>query len=124
MVKEERTFEEVAEQQRTTKEEATAEGIGTPEPGVQLPARSYADPSGVADLGVDEPVLSPPLAADDPGPASTPTGEYAGETEADRQEADQLRHRLEAAFPSTRGNWKEAGHMPDHGPTDSADEAK
>lgn len=112
MTRRKRTFEEVAAKQRTTKDEAGREGIGIPEPGVELPARSYPDPTGVADLGVDEPVLNPPVTEDDRGPGSRPTGMYAGETEADRQEEGRLRHVLEEEFPSTRGSWKHEGKVP------------
>jgi hypothetical protein len=121
MARRERTFEEVAEKQRTTKDEAGREGIGIPEPGVEFPARSYPDPTGVADLGVDEPVLNPPVAENDPGPGSRPTGWFAGETEADRQEEGRLRHALEEEFPSSRGSWKEGGQVPSRGRADSDD---
>jgi hypothetical protein len=43
--------------QRATIDEARDEGIGEPEDGVELAVPSYADTGGVADLGVDEPVV-------------------------------------------------------------------
>ena len=48
---------ETQEQQRATKDEARNQGVGTPEVGTELPARSSTDDSGVADLGVEEPVV-------------------------------------------------------------------
>src|SRR5688500_13204223 len=103
-----REFERVAEAQRTTKGEARAEGIGVPDRGTELPARSYADETGVADLGVDEPVVSPPGADVD----SDPTGLFAGDTEADIRDEDGVRRVLEHGFPDTEGTWKEGGRVP------------
>ena len=111
-------FERVAAAQRTTKAEARRQGIGTPDAGVEPPARSYPDASGVADLGVDEPVLSPSPAADGPRSDSDPTGMFAGETEADRREEDEVRRVLEAGFPRTKGTWKEGGRVPSAGAND------
>jgi hypothetical protein len=41
---------------------------------------------------------------------------YAGETEADRQEENALRQKLEEKFPGTKGDWKESGAVPDTDP--------
>ena len=57
-------FERVAEEQRTTKEEARRQGVGAPEPGVEPAAPSYADETGVTDLGVGEPRVPAPLVGD------------------------------------------------------------
>jgi hypothetical protein len=57
-------FERVAEEQRTTKEAARRQGVGTPEPGVEPAAPSYADETGVTDLGVGEPRVPAPLVGD------------------------------------------------------------
>lgn len=57
-------FERVAEEQRTTKAEAQRQGVGTPEPGVEPAAPSYADESGTSDLGVGEPRVPAPLVGD------------------------------------------------------------
>ena len=56
--------ERIAEEQRTTKEEARRQGVGTPEPGVEPAAPSYADETGVTDLGVGEPRVPAPLVGD------------------------------------------------------------
>ncbi|CAA9523180.1 MAG: hypothetical protein AVDCRST_MAG73-306 [uncultured Thermomicrobiales bacterium] len=108
--------EKVVEAQRTTKAEARQQGIGAPEPGAEPSARSYPDETGVADLGVGEPVVSPAV-RDDPGPrpSANPTGMLAGETSEDRQEEASVRRALEARFPGTRGHWKEAGRVPGAG---------
>lgn len=124
MARRERTLEDVATKQRTTKDEGGRKGIGTPEPGVELPAPSYPDPTGVADLGVDEPVLTPNVADDCPETGSTPTGMYAGETRADRQEEDRLRRMLEEEFPSTRGAWKDGGEVPSSDRDESDDDGR
>jgi hypothetical protein len=107
-------FDKVAKAQRTTKAEARHQGIGAPDEGLELPARSYPDATGVADLGVDEPVLPAPPATgdDDPRPGPDPTGMFAGETEAGLREEDRVRRVLEAGFPETRGKWKEGGRAP------------
>jgi hypothetical protein len=108
-----REFERVAEIERTTKEEAQAEGIGHAEQGIELPARSYHDETGVADFGVDEPNLAPTTRdSGEADPSRDPTGLFAGETEADRREEDEGRKVLEQRFPSTRGRWKESGAVP------------
>src|SRR5687768_11516561 len=91
-------FDRIVEAQRTTKDEARQHGIGTPDAGTELPARSYPDDSGVADLGVNEPVVSP-AGTDDSGPGSDPTGMFAGETEDDRREEDGVRRILEEGLP-------------------------
>ena len=52
-----REFKRLADTHRTTKDDARSEGIGSAEPGIELPARSYLDETGVADLGVDEPTV-------------------------------------------------------------------
>ena len=80
----------------------------TPEGGVKPPVPSYTDEGGVSDLGVDEPVL--PEADEDESP---PTGMYAGETAASAAAEDAARDRLEKRFPSTRGDWKDAGAVPE-----------
>jgi hypothetical protein len=105
MDKRDEEVKRVAEAQRTTKAEARRRGIGTPEPGTDLPARSYTDGSGVADLGVDEPALpaAPESEGRAPRPGPDPIGMFAGESEEDRREADPVRRVLEAGFPETRG---------------------
>ncbi len=60
------TDDEVREQHRATKDDARRQGIGTPDEGTELPARSYPDDSGVADLGVEEPVVPEPARGDGP----------------------------------------------------------
>ena len=106
-------FEQVAEAQRTTKAEARRQEGGAPDPGIEVPARSYPDPTGVADLGVDEPVVSPQLEDDrPPGTAPDPTGMFAGETAADRRDEEAVRRVLEERFPESRGAWKEGGRVP------------
>lgn len=102
-------FERVAGAQRTTKAEASAEGIGNADSGAELPARSYPDETGVADLGVDEPVVM----AEDTVDGSNPTGSFAGETLADRRAEDAVRRVLEDGFPESRGRWKRGGRVPD-----------
>jgi hypothetical protein len=57
-------FERVTKEQRTTKEEARRQGIGTPESGAEPDAPSYADETGTADLGVGEPRVPAPLVGD------------------------------------------------------------
>jgi hypothetical protein len=93
---------------RTEKNEARAEDPDAPAGGVQPPVPTYTDEGGVSDLGVDEPVL-PEADADD----SPPTGMYAGETEASAAEEDAVRRRLEERFPTTRGDWKDSGAVPE-----------
>ena len=61
--------DDVRERQRATIGDARRQGIGAPEPGAELPARSYADPTGVTDLGVAEPIVPEPLTGDKPEPA-------------------------------------------------------
>ncbi|HVL25357.1 MAG TPA: hypothetical protein VM450_14805 [Thermomicrobiales bacterium] len=94
---------------RTEKNEARGEDPAATAGGIQPPVPSYTDEGGVSDLGVDEPVL-PEADADD----SPPTGMYAGETEASAAEEDEARRRLEEWFPSTRGDWKDSGAVPEN----------
>ena len=98
---------------RTPVEEARSSDPAAPDEGATPTPLSFTEKAGVVDLGVEEPVL--PEAAPDATQraASPPTGMYAGETEADRQAEDAVRERLEERFPNTRGDWKDAGAMPD-----------
>ena len=111
--------EHTAEAQRTTKSEARSQGVGAAEPGTELPARSYPDESGVADLGVDEPVLTAPRTGTD----SDPTGTFAGETRESRRAEDAVRRVLEDGFPATEGTWKEGGRVPSDDAVRPADDS-
>jgi hypothetical protein len=93
---------------RTTKAAARAGDEGT-----EPPVGSYTDASGVSDLGVDEPVLPASVEDAESRSDTSPTGMYAGETEADRQKEDDFRRTLEERFPGTKGDWKESGAVPD-----------
>ncbi len=96
---------------RTSKADARAG-----DEGVAPPVGSYTDASGVSDLGVDEPVLPESVEDAEVRSDSPPTGMYAGEREADRQEENALRQKLEEKFPGTKGDWKESGAVPDTDP--------
>lgn len=103
------TADRIARNQRTKKKQARQQGIGTPEPGMDLPAHSYPDQTAMVDLGVDDPALAAqPI---EPKPDADPTGMFAGETEADRQDEDAVRRELEERFPATKGTWKEGGRV-------------
>jgi hypothetical protein len=52
---------EIKKRERTTIHDAREQGIGEPEEGVELKVPTYTESGGVSDLGVDEPVVPPPL---------------------------------------------------------------
>lgn len=58
--------ERIQKRERTTIDEAREQGTGEPEPGIDPAVPSYADPGGVSDLGVDEPVVPPDDRGEDP----------------------------------------------------------
>ena len=58
--------EDINERERTTIDEARREGIGEPEEGIELGPGTYAEDSGIVDLGVEEPVVPEPLTGKEP----------------------------------------------------------
>ncbi|HEV2127927.1 MAG TPA: hypothetical protein VGR22_04840 [Thermomicrobiales bacterium] len=61
--------ERVQKRERTTIDEARAEGIGEPEEGIEPAVPTYTDRGDVSDLGVDEPVVPRDERGEKPEPA-------------------------------------------------------